>query len=237
MTEIIKNLTQKQKIIFTISIFIIMLIIFIWTYKKFYDNTGEIIIQENNTDENGIETIENSKLGIPTNIKNKIIVDVIGEVNNPGVVTLNEGSRIIDAINAAGGRTEEADISRINLAYVLEDGVQLYVPRIGENINKTSQIENNNEEAKGQYIKSDAGEGIITTEFAKQAKETTNTKININTANKEKLETLPGIGESTAQKIIEYREKNGKFKTIEDIKKVSGIGDSKYNTLKEKIIV
>ena len=64
-----------------------------------------------------------------------------------------------------------------------------------------------------------------------------NTKVNINTANKEKLETLPGIGETTAQKIIEYREQNGKFKTIENLKNVSGIGDAKFNSLKDKIIV
>ena len=64
-----------------------------------------------------------------------------------------------------------------------------------------------------------------------------NTKVNINTVNKEKLETLPGIGETTAQKIIEYREQNGKFKTIEDLKNVSGIGDAKFNSLKDKIIV
>ena len=64
-----------------------------------------------------------------------------------------------------------------------------------------------------------------------------NTKVNINTENKEKLETLPGIGETTAQKIIEYREQNGKFKTIEDLKNVSGIGDAKFNSLKDKIIV
>ena len=64
-----------------------------------------------------------------------------------------------------------------------------------------------------------------------------NTKVNINNANKEKLETLPGIGETTAQKIIEYREQNGKFKTIEDLKNVSGIGDAKFNSLKDKIIV
>ena len=64
-----------------------------------------------------------------------------------------------------------------------------------------------------------------------------NTKVNINTANKEKLETLPGIGETTAQKIIEYIEQNWKFKTIEDLKNVSGIGDAKFNSLKDKIIV
>ena len=64
-----------------------------------------------------------------------------------------------------------------------------------------------------------------------------NTKVNINTANKEKLETLPGIGETTAQKIIDYREENGKFKSIEDIKNVGGIGDAKFNSLKDKITI
>lgn len=239
MQEILKNLNKKQKIIFVILVFIIMLIIFIWLYTRFYDDNGEIITSNNDSEENETEQIENSKLGLVSNAKSRIIIDVTGEVNNPGVVTLNEGARIIDAINAAGGKTEEADLSRINLAYILEDGVQLYVPKIGEdnNINKTSQIKENEQEATIQYIKTDAGEGIITTEFAKEEEQTVNTKININTANKIKLETLPGIGDSTAQKIIEYREKNGRFKTIEDIKNVSGIGDSKYNTLKDKITI
>lgn len=263
--EKLVKISKKQKIIIIISILSIMFIAFIWIYKMFYtddeqnvDLASENIIEENITE--GQEEEQDSKIGILQNNKNKIIVDVIGEVNNPGVVTLNNGARIIDAIKAAGGKTEEADLSKINLAYVLEDGVQLYIPKINENINNNNkgnnseitqessiQMENleSKENTQVEYIRTDAGEeGIITTEVQSSTdnlnndfKNNTKEKININNASKEKLEELSGVGASIAQKIIEYRQKNGKFKTIEDIKKVSGIGESKFNNIKDKIKV
>ena len=110
------------------------------------------------------------------------------------------------------------------MAYVVEDGTQIYIPRINENLNEV------------ELISGEAGKSIVI-ESGMDENNNQNTKVNINTANKEKLETLPGIGETTAQKIIEYREQNGKFKTIEDLKNVSGIGDAKFNSLKDKIIV
>lgn len=203
------------------------------------------------------ENNENQNNKTTTVKKGQIMIDVTGEVCNPGVVILNEGARIIDAIKAAGGKTEEADTSMINLAYVLEDGVQLYIPKIGEKAKNIGQINNNNQsksempnasevsqsnneeqlaDEESKYIRTGAGEGIITEEVA-TGNTNKNTKVNINTANIERLEALSGIGASTAQKIIEYREKNGKFQTIEDIKKVSGIGESKFNNIKDKITV
>lgn len=236
----INNLTNKQKIIIIIIIFLVIIIGFVFLYKIFYVEEDEIIIQseaeesanneENNVDENTIQNTKENKIGILNN-KNTIVVHVVGEVNSPGVVTLNEGARIIDAINAAGGKTEDADLSKVNLAYVIEDGVQIYIPSITE----TAKI-SESEQKEIKYIREDAGEGIILT-TASEEKDEKQLKVNINTANLEKLQTLPGVGESTAQKIIEYREKNGKFAKIEDIKNVSGIGDSKYNSLKDNIIV
>ena len=154
---------------------------------------------------------------------NKVMVHVVGEVNSPGVVTLNEGARIIDAINAADGKTEDADLSKINLAYIVEDGVQIYVPRIGEN--------------KEIHISEDAGDGIITDSSTFENDEVKEIKVNINTATAEKLQSLPGVGTSIAQKIIDYRTQNGRFKSIEDLKNVSGIGDAKFNNLKNYITV
>ena len=122
----------------------------------------------------------------------------------------------------AGGQTENADLSKINLAFVIEDGMQIYVPRVGENQEKS-------------YITEEAGEGVIIETAINDA--SNNSKVNMNTANIEKLMSLPGVGEATAQKIIDYRQQNGKFKSIEDLKNVSGIGENKYNNLKEKIDV
>ncbi len=224
MKDIILNLNKKQKIICIIIILLILFALFIYIYNNFnkYSENDEIILNNNI---NEIENIqEKEKIGIAEN-KEKVIVHVIGEVNNPGVVTLEEGSRIIDAINAAGGKTEEADLSKINLAYIVEDGTQIYIPRINENLNEIELMSEN------------AGQSIILESNTGSNGEDKNVKVNINTANKEKLETLPGIGETTAQKIIDYREENGKFKSIEDIKNVGGIGDAKFNSLKDKITI
>ena len=222
MKEIILNLSKKQKIIISIVIIIIFALFLIYVYQNLYVDDSEIILSNNINDvtlnTNEIEVKEEK------NNEEKVVVHVIGEVNNPGVVTLPEGSRIIDAINKAGGKTEEADLSKINLAFIVEDGTQIYIPRINENLNEVNLISDG------------AGIGVIINDSNLEENEL-EVKVNINTANKEKLETLPGIGETTAQKIIDYREANGKFKTIEDIKNVSGIGEAKYESLKDKITV
>ena len=232
----LNNLNNKQKIIIAVLGFAIIVILFAFLYKAFYTDDEDVIFEQNEqeneselqeTDEN-----QNSRLGILQE-KKTVTVHIVGEVNSPGVVTLEEGARIIDAINAAGGKTEDADLSKINLAYIIEDGIQIYVP----NYNETSKIGENDEEKQIQYVKDGPGEGIIVTAEAQDNEEEKNTLVNINTANLEKLQTLPGVGQSTAQKIIEYREQNGNFKNIEELKNVSGIGESKYNNIKDKITV
>ena len=222
MKEIILNLSKKQKIFISIVIIIIFALVLIYVYQKFYEEDSEIILSNNIND----VTLNTNEIGTKEekNDEEKVVVHVIGEVNNPGVVTLPEGSRIIDAINKAGGKTEEADLSKINLAFIVEDGTQIYIPRINENLNQINLISDG------------AGIGVIINDSNLEENKV-EVKVNINTANKEKLETLPGIGETTAQKIIDYRETNGKFKTIEDIKNVSGIGEAKYESLKDKITV
>ena len=222
MKEIILNLSKKQKIFISIVIIIIFALVLIYVYQKLYEEDSEIILSNNIND----VTLNTNEIGTKEekNDEEKVVVHVIGEVNNPGVVTLKEGARIIDAINGAGGKTEEADLSKVNLAYVVEDGTQIYIPRINENLNQINLISDG------------AGIGVIINDSNLEENKV-EVKVNINTANKEKLETLPGIGETTAQKIIDYRETNGKFKTIEDIKNVSGIGEAKYESLKDKITV
>lgn len=152
------------------------------------------------------------------NVENKVEIDeiekikvyVAGEVYSPGVFELEYGDRIEDAINLAGGVTENANLKNINLAYALEDGEKLYIPNINENdVNEENFF----------------------------AEKKNNSKININKSGIEQLITLPGVGNSLAQKIISYREENGKFKRIEDLKNVSGIGDKKYESLKELITI
>lgn len=226
MKEILLRLSNKQKIGIGICGFIIILIVFIIAYRYFYsEETFEVtndtnVITEKTNENNEEETSSGFSL---TSGKTKVVVHVVGEVNEPGVVELKDGSRIIDAINAAGGKTEDADLSKINLAYIVEDGTQIYVPRVGED--------------REEVITESAGEGIIVESSKIEQNETKEQKVNINTATLEKLQSLPGVGQATAQKIIDYREQNGKFKSPEELKNVPGIGESKFNSLEKSIVV
>lgn len=218
------NLTIKQKRIFSIvGIFVaIGLIYFI------YSGIGEekeIDLEEDILISNQVASGDNTSTQNTTELEEDIvIVHVTGAVKNPGIVKLKEGSRIEDAIEAAGGLTENADISDVNLAYILEDGIKLRIPSTSdETITNTDILIENN------------GENII--EETNTSTNNSNGSININKATEAELDTLPGIGPSLASKIVEYREQNGKFSSIEEIKNVSGIGDSKYESIKDFICV
>ena len=211
--------TTKQKIII-ISIIIVLIIVGIYVYNiRFSEDINE------NTNENQLNTsfVENI---LEKDDKNKeIIVHITGAMKKNGIVKLKDGARIYDAIEMAGGSTDDADLSKINLAYVLEDGQKVYIPKIGEI---------NQENAEEEYITFEYGNNKnIIQDYNKGGNE----KVNINTANQTELETLPGIGTATAEKIIDYRNKNGKFSSIEDIQNVKGIGNAKYENIKESICV
>lgn len=132
-------------------------------------------------------------------------VYVSGAVAHPGVYTLRPGDRVEDAIDAAGGPTKDADLTKINLAAKVKDEQQIHVPQPGESLPQ---------ESSGQP-----------------------SKININTASAELLDTLPGIGETKAQAVVNYRQEHGDFKRIEDLMEVAGIGSSTYENLKHLITV
>ena len=146
------------------------------------------------------------------NNSNNIGVYVTGEIVNPGVYYLNEGSRLYQLIDIAGGLSDMADINKLNLAQSLKDSDKIDIPK-KENKSE-EEISNNNE----RDLNLD------------------NNKVNINVATKEELMGLSGIGASTADKIIKYREKNT-FTYIEDIMDVPGIGESKFNNIKDSISV
>lgn len=145
-----------------------------------------------------------------------VIVYVCGEVNKPGVYELSESSRIIDAISLAGGYTDKACCSYLNLAGAVADEQKIYVP-------SKEEVESE------QLFQLDGGgnAGNKTT--------TGSDLININKATKEELMTLPGIGESKAEKIISYREENGVFSSPEGIMQISGIKDGLFNKIKDRI--
>ena len=211
------NLTRKQKIIVIAIAGIVAIGIMYFIYNK--NQVKEDINIENEILVNNVSTNENN-----TN-DDIVIIHITGSVKNPGIVKLKEGSRIEDAIEAAGGLTENADITKVNLAYVVEDGTKIKIPSASEEDIGDEDI-----------IDSKSGDNIIIEENTISSNNSKQT-ININKATEKEFETLPGIGPSLASKIIEYRNQNGKFGSIEDIKNVNGIGDNKYEKIKDLITV
>lgn len=221
-----EELNLKQKII--IVIIPLIMIITIISYIVVHGNNKS---EESNYDYLEIE--ENNELEISElddSIEKHIIVYVSGEVNNVGLVDLIEGERISDAIEKAGGLKDSADISEVNMAYQMQDGEKLFIP---SKANK-EETEKESNSKEGTYITKDNGEGIVSSNPNKSSN--ANKKININTASKEELMKISGIGESTANKIISYRE-NKKFNTIEELKNIPGIGDSKFESFKNEITI
>ena len=213
-----KYINKKQKIVLFIII-IITLGIAYYTYTIKINDQFNIEEQNLEVEENKIK--ESNKIEEETT---KIVVHVSGAVRNEGIVELKEKARIADAIEMVGGVTEDAYMKDVNLATILEDGMKIYIPT-KEEVEK--QRENTNDS-----VSKDTNLDIYNNSSNTRKK---NNKVNINTASKEELDTLPGIGESTANKIISYREEKGNFKSIEEIKEVSGIGDSKYEQIKNLI--
>ena len=144
-------------------------------------------------------------------VKTQVYVYVTGAVANPGVYSLDEGLRVCDAVEAAGGLTEDADASTVNLARVLSDGEHIALPTKAE--------------VETALAQGSAGGA------------TASSLVNINTADASALETLSGVGSATAQAIISDREQNGPFSTIEDLMRVDGIGEKKFAKLKDSICV
>ncbi|SJM70497.1 helix-hairpin-helix domain-containing protein [Gulosibacter sp. 10] len=146
-----------------------------------------------------------------------VLVHVLGAVEHPGVYELGPGARVVDAIGAAGGLTAEADSSQVNLARPAVDGEQIYVPEAGE----TPPAQEHPAEP-GAQPPSDPGGGAL---------------VNLNTASASELETLPRIGPAMSQRIIDYREANGGFSSVEELMEVSGIGDAIFEQLRDLVTV
>ena len=204
----------------TIIIFIIIVIGIVYYIYSNYFNESTQDFETTLGNENKVEVESNNEKD--KNKENNMVVHISGAVLNEGVIELKEGSRITDAIEKAGGLKENACIKDINLAEILEDGIKINIPTIDE-YNKSK--ENSGEEKSNNTFQTDnkttSKKINISQSDNKFTGQNNNKKVNINTATQSELETLPGIGLSTALKIINYRKENGKFKSIEDIKKVS----------------
>lgn len=251
----------KNKFFIIVCIIVILIASYVIIEEMMVDNNNEIEIieeaddifkkdEEENFEEKNIlkdEVIDDIEEKIEEGTENiedfenevikdneKIYVYITGEVNNPGIVVLPIGSRIVDAIDCAGGITQKADIMKVNLVYMLQDGMKVNIP-------SSIELKNN---PNFEYItmssgdeKNDSNIKNATTVDTKSESAFKVSNVNINTATQTELETLPGIGPSLALKIINYRKENGKFKSIEELKSVNGIGENKYEEIKKYIYV
>ena len=226
-----KYINKKQKILLIIIISIITLGISYYAYA--YKTNDEFNVNEQNLEVGENETKSSEETEENNQDLGRIIVHVSGAVNNEGVFDLEENARVADAVEAAGGVTENAYMKDVNLAEPLEDGMKVYIPT-KEEVEKQNQGESTNY-ISGTSSSNNTSSSTQRSVASKTGINNNNSKVNINTASIEELDTLPGIGETTANKIINYRNENGKFKSIEEIKEVSGIGDSKYEQIKDLI--
>jgi len=216
---------NKSNIVFaliSLVIFVLFILSFMWPFipseKEEKEVKKEIIKEEKHEEEK------------------EILVDIKGQIKKPGVFKMSSNERVNDAITKAGGLTNNADTSLINLSQKVKDEMVIIVYS-KEEVQKMNEEEpcicpdvNDaciNEENKSEIIVEDKN----------NQKVEANSKISINTASKEELMMLDGIGETKAVSIIEYRSKNGNFKTIEEIMEVSGIGEAAFEKIKEKITI
>lgn len=206
-----------------IGILVIAVALVGFSFKIYGENRGRVfkdeymddIFVEETFNAYESESIRGEKVNLEVN-KKQITVEIKGEVANPDVYILEDGSIVKDLIDIAGGLTSDGDISKINRADKLRSHQLVYIPN--KNDSTTTNANGNVSEAP---VQSSSDSNII----------------NINTATKDELKKISGIGDSKAQKIIDYREKNGGFNSIEDIKNVDGIGEKTFENLKEEIEV
>ncbi len=139
----------------------------------------------------------------------QLVVDLKGAVKKPGIYQMDSAARVFDVLESAGGALQEADLNQVNLAQTLSDGMVIYVPRKGETVPVISPM----------------------------AGSTTMKKINVNLATAEELLQLEGIGPSKAKAIIEYREKNGPYRSVDELANVSGIGEKMLAKFRDQITI
>lgn len=182
-------------------------VLFFWVYGS--SDTDEIVIEDVNSDKQDVEQVE--KQESQESKSGNIYVDISGAVDSPGVYMVRNGTRLFEVIEMAGGLLNSADIDGLNQAETVTDGQKIIVYEKGD--------EGSNNAAGGTANNKDS------------------TRININYADSAELQMIPGIGPSKAERIIEYRNMNGRFDSVEDLKNITGIGDKTLESIKEYITV
>jgi len=227
----VKELFNRKLILSIIGMFVITGLSFVYIR-----NTNKEL-KESEVYDLEVEEKKTNNLDIEEAIK-YITVDIKGEVKSPGVYKIEEGKRVVDAINASGGLTKKAVTKYINLSKVLKDEDVIIINNISE-LEKIEDKKNIEEIKINNKSNISVKESDVITndksDIVKESDSNKNTIVNINTCTLEELLSINGIGESKAKSIIEYRENVGLFTSKEDIMKVSGIGESLYDKIKDYI--
>ena len=183
--------------------------------NEVYEESKTIDINDNTKD-----TVQISK--VETYFNDKVTIYISGEVKNPGVVELKYDDRLGDGVDLCGGLTKDANLNGINLAMKIKDEGHYIIPKVGE---ETADTVTNDNEYRNEN------------NTLNEPESNNDNKININTADLSELDSLPGFGQVTAQKIIEYRQEHTKFNSIEELMNIKGIGEKKFNNVKDYIYV
>lgn len=227
----VKELFNRKIILSIISMFVIAGLSFVYI-----SNTNKEL-KKSEVYDLEVEEKKTNNLEIEEAIK-YITVDIKGEVKSPGVYKIEEGKRVVDAINASGGLTKKAVTKYINLSKVLKDEDVIIINNISE-LEKIEDKKNIEEIKINNKSNISVKESDVITndksDIVKESDSNKNTIVNINTCTLDELLSINGIGESKAKSIIEYRENVGLFTSKEDIMKVSGIGESLYDKIKDYI--
>ncbi|CCI85394.1 competence protein ComEA [Lactobacillus pasteurii DSM 23907 = CRBIP 24.76] len=221
--DLIKKFIKEKKNYLLIGI-CLLAVVFLLFRKN--DQTDDQLVgsySENSATSKRVQDKENatsSQTAASSQNSSTVTCDIFGAVKRQGVYTLKSGARVQELIEAAGGLTKSANIKVINRALMLKDQDKIYVPH------------------KGEKIAAQAGNEATTSTSSSAASDNKNAEIvNINTATVDQLQKLNGVGQKRAEQIIEYREKNGGFKKVEDIMEVSGIGEKIFAGFKDQLAV
>lgn len=208
---------SREKLIGTIAILILSIVFLVVGYfstKNKEEAFEQVFMDSYEPENNSLNTNEMTEVKEEiAQSKKTIIVDIKGAVKNPREYELNEGARVRDLIEAAGGLLKDADEEKIKFSKILKDEDFIKIYKIGE-VEEESEV----------FLEEEAGD-----------KDASSKKININKASLTELQSLPGIGEVKAQSIIEYRESSGGFKSIEDLTNITGIGAKTLDKLRDLI--
>lgn len=218
--DYIKFIENNNKIIKILAVIAIIITALLFYSMK--DKNDTIKISEAEIGNENETSQSKSEINRKKEDHKFIYVDIGGCVKKPGVYKMESGNRIFEAIEKAGGLSEKADVSILNQAIEIKDGEKIYIPKLGETDRGNKSHYNNGLNNPGNTGDINVGKDGY---------------ININLANSEELQKIKGIGPSTAEKIIEYRESNGNFRRIEDLKKIKGIGDKTFNKIKKYVTI